>query len=108
MEVYIKRSRGALKVCINDRLYTLLSFKFFRPNPQNIYEFYNAGVRLFSVLSSGIISALGVPYSHFGELLICNYKTIFMLLISSWIYLLKMLRIRILSNRYTSVVLCPN
>jgi hypothetical protein len=44
-----------------------LSFKSFRPNPNNISEFYSAGVRLFSVLTTGLTSALGVPYSLFGE-----------------------------------------
>ncbi len=67
MEVTIKRDHGMLKVDINGTLYAPLSFKSFRPNPQNISEFYKAGVRLFSVLSSGIICALGVPYSNFGE-----------------------------------------
>ena len=67
MTVSITRDHGMLKVDINGTLYAPLSFKSFRPNPQNISEFYKAGVRLFSVLSSGIISALGVPYSKFGE-----------------------------------------
>lgn len=67
MQVSIKRDHGFLKVDINGTLYAPLSFKSFRPNPQNVSEFYEAGVRLFSVLSSGIISALGVPYSRFGE-----------------------------------------
>ena len=67
MRVSIKRDRGMLKVDIDGRLYPPLSFKSFRPNPANISEFYRAGVRLFSVLSSGIICALGVPYSRFGE-----------------------------------------
>lgn len=67
MKVSIKREHGMLKVDINGTLFAPLSFKSFRPNPQNISEFYKAGVRLFSVLSSGIISALGVPYSRFGE-----------------------------------------
>ncbi len=67
MNVSIKRDAGMLKICIDDKLYSPLSFKSFRPNPKNVSEFYNAGVRLFSVLSSGIISALGVPYSHYGE-----------------------------------------
>ena len=67
MKVSIKRDRGMLKVDIDGRLYPPLSFKSFRPNPTNISEFYRAGVRLFSVLSSGIICALGVPYSRFGE-----------------------------------------
>ena len=58
---------GTLKIEINGKCYNPLSFKSFRPNPQNISEFYNAGVRLFSVLSSGVTSALGVPYSLYGE-----------------------------------------
>ena len=67
MKVSVKRDNGMLKVDIDGTLYAPLSFKSFRPNPRNISEFYGAGVRLFSVLSSGIISALGVPYSLFGE-----------------------------------------
>ena len=67
MQVKIKRDFGMLKVDIDGKLYAPLSFKSFRPNPTNVSEFCGAGVRLFSVLSSGIISALGVPYSHFGE-----------------------------------------
>ena len=67
MQVKIKRVNGILKVDIDGVLYDPLSFKSFRPNRQNVTEFYNAGVRLFSVLSSGVINALGVPYSRFGE-----------------------------------------
>ncbi len=63
----IVRKNGVLKIKINDKLYAPLSFKSFRANPNNVSEFYNAGVRLFSVLSSGITSALGVPYSLYGE-----------------------------------------
>ena len=54
-------------VDIGGKLFTPLSFKSFRPNPKNVSEFYKAGVRLFSVLSSGVTSALGVPYSLYGE-----------------------------------------
>ena len=67
MQASIKRDAGMLKVDIDGKLFAPLSFKSFRPNPTNVSEFYRAGVRLFSVLSSGIICALGVPYSHFGE-----------------------------------------
>lgn len=63
----VVRSNGVLKISIDGKLYAPLSFKSFRPNPRNISEFYAAGVRLFSVLSSGVTSALGVPYSLFGE-----------------------------------------
>lgn len=67
MKVNIVREQGMLYVDIAGKKYAPLSFKSFRPNPRNVSEFYNAGVRLFSVLSSGIICALGVPYSRFGE-----------------------------------------
>lgn len=67
MNAHVKRSNGVLKVEIDGRLYPPLSFKSFRPNPKNVSEFYDAGVRLFSVLTSGITSALGVPYSLYGE-----------------------------------------
>ena len=67
MNAQVKRSNGVLKVEIDGRLSPPLSFKSFRPNPKNVSEFYNAGVRLFSVLTSGITSALGVPYSLYGE-----------------------------------------
>lgn len=67
MKVSIKRENGFLKVDINGKLYDPLAFKSFRPNEKNVTEFYSAGVRLFSVLSSGIINALGVPYSLYGE-----------------------------------------
>ena len=63
----VVRDNGILKISINSELYNPLSFKSFRPNPKNVSEFYAAGVRLFSVLSSGITSALGVPYSLYGE-----------------------------------------
>ena len=67
MKVSIVKQNGEHLIEIGGRLYPPLSFKSFRPNPRNISEFYEAGVRLYSVLSSGIISGLGVPYSRFGE-----------------------------------------
>ncbi len=67
MQVSLTRQAGQLSIDIDGKLYPPLSFKSFRPNPQNIREFHEAGVRLFTVLSSGIICALGVPYSRFGE-----------------------------------------
>lgn len=63
----VVRHNGCLKIDIDGQLYDPLSFKSFRPNPQNVSEFYRAGVRLFSVLTSGVTSALGVPYSLYGE-----------------------------------------
>lgn len=67
MKSKVIRDNGILKIDIDGTLYNPLSFKSFRPNPKNVSEFYNAGIRLFSVLSSGVTSALGVPYSLYGE-----------------------------------------
>lgn len=67
MKTTLKRVNGALKIDVDGKVYPPLAFKSFRPNDKNISEFYQAGVRLFTVLSSGITSALGVPYSLFGE-----------------------------------------
>ena len=67
MKAKVVRDNGILKIDINGKLYNPLSFKSFRPNEKNVSEFYDAGIRLFSVLTSGITSALGVPYSLYGE-----------------------------------------
>ena len=67
MEVKLARKNGTLKIEIDGTMYEPLSFKSFRPTERNITDFYNAGVRLFSILSSGLNSILGVPYSLYGE-----------------------------------------
>ena len=67
MHTSIIRRRGQLMIDINGEKFPALAFKSFRPNPNNVREFHEAGVRLFTVLSSGIISGLGIPYSLYGE-----------------------------------------
>lgn len=67
MRTSITRHNGQLMISIDDQLYPALAFKSFRPNPQNVSEFHDAGVRLYTVLSSGIISGLGIPYSLYSE-----------------------------------------
>ena len=74
MKVQLVRKNGVLKIEINESVYDPLSFKSFRANPQNVSEFYQAGTRLFCVLSSGITSALGVPYSRYGESWVGEYE----------------------------------
>lgn len=66
-QVKLTRRNGVLKVDIDGALFEPLSFKSFRPTARNISDFSKAGVKLFSILSSGMISMLGVPYSLFGE-----------------------------------------
>ncbi len=67
MEVKLVEKNGALKIDINGEIIEPLSFKSFRPTDKNISDFYRAGVKLFSILTSGLNSILGVQYSLFGE-----------------------------------------
>lgn len=66
-KVSLVRRNGRLQIAIDGKIYDPLSFKSFRPTERNISDFYKAGVRLFSILSSGMICMLGVEYSLFGE-----------------------------------------
>ena len=55
-------------ISINGDLYNALSFKTFRPTDRNISDFYNAGIRLFDILSTGTTSSVKeIKYSLFGE-----------------------------------------
>lgn len=67
MNAKLTRVNGVLKIDINGEIYEPLSFKSFRPTARNISDFHQAGVRLFSILTSGLKCILGVPYSPFGE-----------------------------------------
>ncbi len=67
MKVNLKRVNGVLKVEIDGQILEPLSFKSFRPTAKNISDFASAGVKLFSILSSGLTSMLQVPYSLYGE-----------------------------------------
>lgn len=67
MQCKIERQNGRLTIKIGEKNYLPLAFKSFRPARKNISDFYNAGIRLFNVLTGSIISAVGVPYSLFGE-----------------------------------------
>ncbi len=67
MNVKLQKYNGAVKINIDGNIYEPLSFKSFRPTAKNISDFYKAGVRVFDILTSGIICLLGVPYSLYGE-----------------------------------------
>ena len=74
MQVKIIKDKICPKIHIDDKEISPFAFKSFRPTKKNISDFYNAGVRLFCVLSTGIQSATpGVPYSHFGESWVDDY-----------------------------------
>ncbi|SFF21077.1 hypothetical protein SAMN04487969_11854 [Paenibacillus algorifonticola] len=67
MQVALVEHNGKLMISADDRLYPPLAFRSFRPDEQNVTAFYEAGVRVMSLLVSGLNCSLGVPYSSFGE-----------------------------------------
>ncbi len=58
---------GRMCVKINDEIIPPLSFKSFRPTPRNVSDFYKAGLKLYCILTSGMLNRLGSPYSLYGE-----------------------------------------
>jgi hypothetical protein len=58
---------GVTRIDIGGTVYDPLAFRSFRPTERNISDFYAAGVRLMSVLHTGLLCTLDVPYSPFGE-----------------------------------------
>ena len=67
MECKLKKINGMTVITIDGEPHVPLSFKSFRPTERNISDFYKAGIRLFNILTSGVTSAIGVPYSLYGE-----------------------------------------
>lgn len=67
MQTRIVKYNGALNLEVGDKIMDSLSMKSFRPTVNNVGDFYNAGIRLFHVYCSGLTSALGMPYSAYGE-----------------------------------------
>jgi beta-galactosidase len=63
----VVKQNGMFKIKINNQIFEPLSFRSFRPEKRNISEFYDTGVRLMSVLHTGLNCTLDVPYSPFGE-----------------------------------------
>ncbi len=64
----VVRHQGTLKIRIRDTVYDPLAFRSFRAEPRNVRDFYQAGVRLMSILHSGLNCTLDVPYSRYGEI----------------------------------------
>ena len=67
MKVTLPVINGMPQISVNGEIIDSLAFKSFRPTAKNVKEFYEAGVRLFHVYCSGLMSGLKVPYSLFGE-----------------------------------------
>jgi len=66
MKCEIKKVNGVNTLVVDGTPLDTLSFKSFRPQERNVTDFFNAGVRIFNINCSGIISALKSPYSLFG------------------------------------------
>ncbi len=67
MRTQIIKKNGTPYITVNGEIIDTLAFKSFRPTANNVSDFYKAGVRIFHVFVSGLISALSVPYSQYGE-----------------------------------------
>lgn len=67
MNCELKKINGTMCICIDGNAYAPLAFKTFRPTKTNITDFYHAGIRLFNILTTGIASSIGIPYSPYGE-----------------------------------------
>jgi hypothetical protein len=68
MEAKLVRHNGTTQISINGTVYSPLAFRSFRPEERNVTEFYNSGVRLMSILITGLKCTLDVPYSYYGEI----------------------------------------
>lgn len=68
MQAAVVNSNGVHYIEIDGTLYSPLAFRSFRPEERNIREFYQAGVRLMSILMTGLNCTLEVPYSLYGEI----------------------------------------
>ncbi len=67
MESKIVKHNGKNYIAVVGKVVDSLSMKTFRPTENNIGDFYKAGVPTLQVYCSNLTSALGLPYSLFGE-----------------------------------------
>ena len=68
MEVKIVKENGTNKISVDGKTIDSLAFKSFRPTPNNVGDFYKAGVRIFHPYCSGLRSGIQMPYSLYGEI----------------------------------------
>ncbi|MDF2922284.1 MAG: hypothetical protein K0R57_1198 [Paenibacillaceae bacterium] len=67
MEVKLVYHKGKPFFQADGEQYSPLAFRSFRPDADNIAEFYGAGIRVMSLLVSGLQCSLDVPYSTYGD-----------------------------------------
>ena len=68
MQVKVIEQGGKPQIEIDGQVFSPLAFRSFRPEAYNIQAFYQSGVRLMSILMTGLPCTLAVPYSKFGEI----------------------------------------
>ena len=68
MQAKLVQHQGSLQIDIDGQVFSPLAFRSFRPEQRNVSEFHQAGIRLMSILMSGLNCTLQVPYSLHGEI----------------------------------------
>lgn len=58
---------GYKKIQIGSEIFEPIMYRSFRPSRETVAQFYSAGCRLMMPMISGLPTALGIPYSLFGE-----------------------------------------
>ena len=67
MQTEIIQKNGVNHIAVDGKIIDTVAFKSFRATPNNVGDFYRAGVRIFHVYCSGLPSGLKMPYSLYGE-----------------------------------------
>ena len=67
MKTQIIQKNGVNHIAVDGKIIDTVAFKSFRATPNNVGDFYRAGVRIFHVYCSGLPSGLKMPYSLYGE-----------------------------------------
>jgi len=67
MQTKIVKENGVNHLAVDGKILDTVAFKSFRPTPNNVGDFYTAGVRIFHLYCSGLPSGLKMPYSLYGE-----------------------------------------
>ena len=67
MQTKIVTHNGKKYIAADGKIIDSISMKSFRPTKNNIGDFHKAGIKVMQVYCSGLSSALGLPYSLYGE-----------------------------------------
>ncbi|MDD5603187.1 MAG: hypothetical protein PHG48_03755, partial [Eubacteriales bacterium] len=67
MRTRLVKHNGVIKMDLDGRIIEPLAFRSFRPTNRNISDFSDAGIKIMNIFTTGLNSALGVPYSLYGD-----------------------------------------